>query len=194
MTRVARARLLVGPLWRSGAWWAIPAATAATVAVTTALRLGGVDVPAAAPTAGGAFLLAAVVGFALDDEARATVAASPTTPAFRAGLRLLGAYGAVAACWAVLLGYATSFAPPVAVARPTLLLAVLVTVALLVASWWGGLASAPAVIAFLGAAGRLPDRWSLLADVPGSAARLGAVLVVAAGALTMRCRRDRAGY
>ena len=194
MTRAAQARLLAGPLWRSGAWWAVPATTAAMVSVTGALRLAGADVPAAVATGGGTFLLAAVAGFALDDDARATVAASPSPPAFRTGLRLLGAYGGVAVCWAALLAYATSFAPPVAVAHPTLLLTTLVTIALLTASRWGGTASAPAVIVFLAGAGRLPDRWSVLGDAPGATGRLAAVLVVVAGALVLRCRRDRTGY
>lgn len=190
MTRAAQARLLVRPLWHSGAWWLIPATTAAVVGVTGALGLAGVDVEPMLPAVAGAVLLAMVAGFALDDDAAGTVASSPSPPAFRYGLRLLGAYAAVAACWTALLAVYS----PGAVARPTLLLATFVTVGLLAASLWGGVASAPAVIAALALAARLPTRWEVLEDVPGSGARLAALLVVALAALAVRCARDRTGY
>ena len=190
MIRAAQARLLVRPLWRTGTWWLIPAATAAVVIVTGVLELAGVDVEPVLAAGAGALLLAAVAGFALDDAAAVTVASSPSPPAFRHGVRLTGTYVAVAACWATLL---VVYAPG-EVARPTLLLATLVTVGLLAASFWGGVASAPVVLAALVSAMRIPTRWSVLEDVPGATARLGALLAVAAVALLARCARDRTGY
>lgn len=188
MTRTAQARLLVRPLWRAGTWWLIPSTTAAVVAVTGLLGLAGVGVEPMLAAGAGALLLATVAGFALDDDAAVTVASSPSPPRFRSGLRLLGTYATVAACWATLLVVYS----PGEVVRPTLLLATFVTVGLLAASWWGGVGSAPAVLASVVSVMKMPTRWSVLEDVPGATARLAALLAVATVALLARCGQDPA--
>jgi hypothetical protein len=192
--RAAQARLLVGPLWRARAWWLIPTVAGSVLAVTALLRAVGADVEPAVPPAVGAFLMASTVGFSLDDASAAVVAPVPAPPAFRAGLRVAGALALVACCWAALLGYVASFAGPVPIAFPTLLLALFVSVGLLASTFWGGTSSAVAVLGFLALAGRVPERWTFLHAVPGATPRLLAVLAAIAGTLAVRCARDRTGY
>jgi len=186
--RLRQARLLVVPLWRARAWSLVPASAGLVLGVALAWRVSGHTTNVAAVGAAAGVLLAGTAAFAADDDSAPVVAPVPAPLAFRASVRLGGVVLLAAACWAAVLAYAVSIAPGVALARPTLLVATLVAVALLAGVTWGGLAGAPAVVAFAMAAARLPDRWSVLD--PGAAAgrRLALLLAATTAAIAWRLR------
>ncbi len=187
-TRLRQARLLVRPLWRSGAWTLVPAAVAGVLAFVVALRLGGVRVPAPAAGFAAMLLMAAAAAYGFEDVTADVVAPAPAPRMFRMGLRATGTWVVVGACWATLLGYFVATATPVEYARPTLMLAVLVAVSSLAGLTWGGAAGGPALVVFVVAAARLPDRWAVIDPTPGSGQRLGAILALLLVAFAVQCR------
>jgi len=161
-----------------------PSSVGALAAVAALIGTAAADKPDPTLALVAALLLStSPVGFALDDEAAETVAASPTTLRWRRSLAAgLGCIGPVAA-WSALVPMVTVVWPEqrVAVGELAVELLALVLVTLAMAARWGGAAAglaAPSATLVLSAfavrfsalptillGGRHPWRWSLVAVV-----------------------------
>lgn len=162
--------------------WAVVPATAGMAAVMLGIAALFADwgAGAAATTLRlGAVALAGAVGFALDDPAAVTVAASPLPLRARRSLAAVGVLAASAVAWLLLLGTAGGLLDDAGTACLTLmrgglsweagwLFATVVLTAVVAgrrSGVTGGTAASAAVILVYLAAHQLPARWSVL---PGS--------------------------
>ncbi len=154
--------------------WAPLSVSALLAVVLVALRH---DQQAAGPMQTAAILLAGGAGFALDDPATETLAASPTPLLLRRSLRLLVMVPPVMVLWGLLLRWQGTEGSAESVAL-TILFAGLMGLSLAVAgvagrtTWLpgrGGLAAPPAILVMVFLSGAIPRRWRPLplGDVPG---------------------------
>ena len=169
----------------AGAWWA----TARSAPWRTPLTAAGLSVALVGqhrltqPTADvGSFtqraqlvaaLAAAAAATLLDDPAAALVDTSPTTRAWRTGLRVAQGLLAWSATWAVTLALVATAAGTPPVAELTRQALALLAVAVGVAAIRGATAGAAAVGLVTFSALMVPDRWSLLSGEPAANWRLG---------------------
>lgn len=164
------ALLVLRCLPRTVRWQPLP-----TAALAAALLLGWADLTGRDGSVwllrAVAVLLAAGAAYVLDDEAGALTAAVPVALGVRRGVRLLATAVAWGLAWGAALAYAQERLGPGGLPARDLTLeaAALLLLTLAAAAVAGGRAAAPAVAVLLLASVRLPQRWSLLAGVPGDA-------------------------
>lgn len=186
----------------AAAWWA----TARSLPWRTPLAAAGLSVALVVqhrltqPSAdAGSFtlraqLIAAIAAAAaatlLDDPAAALVDTSPTTRAWRTGLRVTQGLLAWSATWAATLALIATAAGTPPVASLTRQALALLAVAVGVAAIRGATAAAAAVGLVTFSALIVPDRWSLLSGEPAANWRL-ALLGLAGGIALVWASRDR---
>jgi len=185
---------------RTVAWAALLACALLCVGIVAVAPLLGDSVPLARWPGMGGIALCVGAAFLLDDDAAATVGATPTSLGRRRLLRVALALPPLAAVWAGSLWYATSadgawFGPDTRAALSLQLGAMLAltlaasAIALRVMpEEQGGWTGAVVPVAVLGAALALPERWTLLAapgDGAWSVAQQRWAVLLAIGVLTL---------
>lgn len=108
-------------------------------------------------------VLAAGAGFAFDDPAGPTVAASPVSLAHRGAVRLALTLLAWGAGWSTVLAVVATEGGPVPVVGLTIEALAWLAIAVTVGAWRGGAATGPALLAGYLLVARLPGRWALQA-------------------------------
>lgn len=193
-TRVRR-QVMAGAWWaaaRSASWRTPLAAAGLSLALVIQHRLTQPAADAASFTPRAqlvAAIAAAAAATLLDDPAAVLVATSPTTRAWRTGLRVTQGLLAWSATWAVTLALIATAAGTPPVASLTRQALALLAVAVGVAAIRGAANAAAAVGLVTFSALMVPDRWSLLSGEPAANWRL-ALLGLAGGIALVWASRD----